>query len=309
MKLLEKQPEERYPSTQALLRALDEAAEKERTSSDWKVPLTAPRSPAAAPPEQEPGAEHPRAVPEVEKAQPWAEAPGERAGPTARSSRRKWLLTALACALLVGAIGLIIGRALIEPSSAEPGASATAQRGTPPVSDSTQPVTASRSSSLSSLLAAWLCAATGVGCPGAQVRPEPMSCPADAIAAMFKELKMSPGGFTDALIDVTQPVEGGNYGLYSDGPIVGRVTKGEGLLAEGTLLYGHLWTGPGLKDDLGREAVIGRYTRAVLPDGKEYPVCIALGGPHGRLDRQPGPKSGTVQLLRIAAINGVWYWP
>ena len=316
LKLLEKKPEDRYPDAQALLQALEEAAEKERTSPAWKVPLTIPeKSSAEAPLEQEPGAEHPRAAPKVEEARPSEgarpreEAPGEEADPTARGSRRKWLITALACVLLVGAIGLIIGRALLEPSSAAPGASATAQRGTPPVPDSTPPIVASRSSSRSSLLAAWLCAATGVGCPGAQVKPEPANCPTEATEAMFKKLGMRTGSFTNALIDVNQPAEAGGYGLYADGPVVGRVTDGEGLLVEGTLLYGRLWTGPGLTDDLGKEAVIGRYTRAVLPDGKEYPVCIALGGPHGRMHRQPGSKSGTVQLPRIAPINGVWRWP
>jgi serine/threonine-protein kinase len=126
---------------------------------------------------------------------------------------------------------------------------------------------------------------------------------------MFKELKMREGSFTNALVDVNQPAGAGGYGLYTDGPIVGRITDGEGLLVEGTLLYGRLWTGPGLTDDLGRESVIGRYTRAVLPNGKEYPVCIALGGPHGRMTRQSGSRSGTVQLHRIAYVNGVWRWP
>ncbi|AKJ02768.1 serine/threonine-protein kinase [Archangium gephyra] len=308
MRLLEKKPEDRYPNTDAVLQALDEASEEERASPAWKVPLTVPEeSPAAAPLEQQPITEHPEAA--IEQAQPQETPPGEKARPTSRSSRRKWLLIALACILLVGAIGLLIGRALLEPSSATPGASATAQRGTPPMPDSTRPVAAPRRSSLSNILAAWLCAATGVGCPGAQVRPEPANCPADATEAMFKELKMREGSFTNALIDVNQPAEGGDYGIYADGPIVGRVTDGEGLLVEGTLLYGRLWTGPGLTDDLGREAVIGRYTRAVLPDGREYPVCIALGGPHGRMRRQPGPKSGTVLLVRTGPINGVWRWP
>jgi eukaryotic-like serine/threonine-protein kinase len=339
MRLLEKKPEDRYPNTDAVLQALDEAAEEERASPAWKVPLTAPEeSPAEARLNQEPSAEeqsinwldpicrinesghlaappgdlsialeHPEAAPE--QAQPQDVPPEDKTSPTMRSSRRKWLLLVLACAFLVSAIGLIIGRALSEPSSATPSASATAHRGTPPVPDSTSPVAAPRRSSLSSILAAWLCAATGVGCPGAQVRPEPANCPEDAIEAMFKELKMSTGGFTNALIDVTQPEEGADYGIYADGPIVGRVTEGEGLLVEGTLLYGRLWTGPGLTDDLGREAVIGRYTRAVLPNGKEYPVCIALGGPRGRMNRQPGPKPGTVQFPGIAAINAVRRWP
>ena len=98
-------------------------------------------------------------------------------------------------------------------------------------------------------------------------------------------------------------------GLYKEGAVVGRITVGEGRLVEGSLLYGQLWTGPGLTDDVGREAVIGRYTRAVLPDGTEYPVCIALGGPDGRMPRMPGSRSGTVQLPRDAPLNAVWRWP
>ncbi|WNG24122.1 hypothetical protein F0U62_08870 [Cystobacter fuscus] len=50
--------------------------------------------------------------------------------------------------------------------------------------------------------------------------------------------------------------------LWMACPIVGRVTSGEGLLVEVTLLHRPLWTNPGPADDLGREAVIGRYTRA-----------------------------------------------
>jgi serine/threonine-protein kinase len=101
----------------------------------------------------------------------------------------------------------------------------------------------------------------------------------------------------------------GDWGIYQEGPVVGRITYGDGLLVEGTLMYGHLWIGPGLMDDFGREAVIGRYTKAVLPNGREYPVCIALGGPDGRMPRVPGSKPGTVELPRISPVNAVWRWP
>jgi serine/threonine-protein kinase len=126
---------------------------------------------------------------------------------------------------------------------------------------------------------------------------------------MFKELKIRTGSPLRALVDVNQPGEVGERGLYQEGPVVGRITVGAGLLVEGTLLYGYLWIGPGLKDDVGKEAVIGRYTRALLPDGREYPVCIALGGPHGRMARVPGSKPGTVELPRDFNVNAVWYWP
>lgn len=169
--------------------------------------------------------------------------------------------------------------------------------------------TPARSTSFSSLLAAWLCAATGLGCPAAQVKPEPADCPTEATETMFQVLQIRTASPLRALVDVKQPGEVGEMGLYKEGPVVGRITVGEGLLVEGSLLYGNLWTGPGLMDDFGREAVIGRYTRAVLPDGKEYPVCIALGGPDGRMPRLPGSESGSVQLPRDAPVNAVWRWP
>ncbi len=166
-----------------------------------------------------------------------------------------------------------------------------------------------RNASLPSVLAAWLCAVTGLGCPAVQVKPEPAECPTEATEAMFKELKIRTASELRALVDVDQPGEIGERGLFQEGPVVGRITVGEGLLVEGTLLYGHLWTGPGLKDEVGREAVIGRYSRALLPDGRKFPVCIALGGPQGRMDRVPGFKPGTVQIPRDAPVNAVWYWP
>ena len=169
--------------------------------------------------------------------------------------------------------------------------------------------TSPRSASLSSLLVASLCAATSLGCPAAQVRPEPTDCPTETTDIMFKGLKLTTGSPLRALVDVHQPGEPWDKGLYKEGPVVGRVTVGEGRLVEGSLLYGQLWIGPGLKDDFGREAVIGRYTQALLPDGKKYPVCIALGGPDGRMPWMAGPKSGTVQLPRDSPVNAVWRFP
>ncbi|MGZ3457241.1 MAG: serine/threonine protein kinase [Archangium sp.] len=334
LKLLEKKPEDRYPDTQALLQALERASEQERKSPAWKVPLTEPDSSAFEEPKEQ-ATQHREAAPEAQAAEAQvAEAqvaesqaaqspesaplqkgtPQERAPSPARGKwRGRWLIAALAALLLLGAMGLLAGGASLVPSPmAEPGASAPTQRGTPSVphfTDLQVPAASPRSSSRSSILVAWLCAATGLGCPAAQVKPEPANCPSDATQAMFKELKIRTASPLYALIDVNQPEEAGKMGLYQDGPVVGRVTDGEGLLVEGTLLYGHLWTGPGLADDVGREAVIGRYTKAVLPNGKEYPVCIALGGPQGRMPRQPGAKSGTVQLPRAAPVNAVWRWP
>jgi serine/threonine-protein kinase len=320
MKLLEKKPEDRYPSTQALLQALDEAAGKERTSPAWTVPLTPPGVVVEATREErtEPRVQPPEAGPEVEAERPPEDAPpGDgapraEAPPVARGSwRGRWLLAVLAGLLLVVAIGLLSGRTLFAPSPpAAHGASAPDPRGTPPMSQPTpsQDSATPHVSSLSRLLAAWLCATTGLGCPSVQVKPpKPAECPKEVTDLMFKELELQPGRGLQVLIDVDQPYEeDAPEGLYQEGPVVGRVTYGHGRLVEGTLLYGSLWTGPGIDDDYGREAVIGRYTKAVLPDGTEYRVCLSLGGPYGRMARVPGSKPGTVSLPRFATVTAVW---
>jgi serine/threonine-protein kinase len=318
LKLLEKKPEERYPDTAALLQALERAAEQGRNSPAWKVPLTEPDSLALEASKEE-ASEHRDAAPEAQAAQPPESAPSQEAAqqeapPPARGTRRGgWLIAGFIALLLLGALGVLFGRATLAPSpSAERGASAATPRGNPTMPQPTtsqDSATSPRNSSLSSLLAASLCAATTLGCPAVQVRPEPADCPTETTDVMFKELKLTTGSPLRAIVDVEQPGVVGEMGLYKEGPVVGRVTVGEGLLVEGTLLYGTLWTGPGLTDDFGREAVIGRYTQALLPDRKKYPVCIALGGPDGRMPRLPGPKSGTVQLPRDAPVNAVWRWP
>jgi serine/threonine-protein kinase len=317
LKLLEKRPENRYPDTAALLQALERASERERNSPAWKVPLTEPDLLALKASKEE-AAEHQEAAPKAQAAQPPERTPSQEAAqpqeapPPARNTRRGgWLIAGFIALLLLGAMGVLFGRATLAPSpTAERGASAPTPRGNPTMPQSTtsqDSATSLRGSSLSSILAASLCAATTLGCPAAQVRPEPADCPTETTDLMFKELKLTTGSPLRALVDVDQPGEG--MGLYKEGPVVGRVTVGEGLMVEGSLLYGQLWIGPGLKDDVGREAVIGRYTQALLPDGKKYPVCIALGGPDGRMPRLPGSKSGTVQLPRDSPVNAVWRFP
>jgi serine/threonine-protein kinase len=320
LKLLEKKPGDRYPSTQALLLALDEAAGKERTSPAWKVPLTPPRVVAEATHEErmEPRVQPPEAGPEVEAARPPEDAPPRdgtprpEAQPLARGTGRgRWLIAVLAGLLLVVAIGLLSRRALLAPSPpAAPDASAPDPRGTPPMSQPTpsQDFATPRGSSRSRLLAAWLCATTGLGCSSVQVKPpKPEACPKEVTDVMFKELELHTELTMQVVIDVNQPrQEGEPRGLYQDGPVVGRVWYGQGRLVAGTLLYGYLWTGPGIKDEDGGEAIIGRYTKALLPDGKEYPVCLSLGGPPGRMDRVPGSKPGTVSLPREHTVTAVW---
>jgi serine/threonine-protein kinase len=92
------------------------------------------------------------------------------------------------------------------------------------------------------------------------------------------------------LVDINQPGESNSLGTYQDGPIIGRMVDGRaGQLIEGTLLHGRIWTGPGIynKSNPPSPAAVIRYTQAVLPDGRKYPVCIVVGG---------NPESGVVAM-------------
>jgi len=172
-----------------------------------------------------------------------------------------------------------------------------------------------RSSSLPSLLAAWLCAASGLGCPAAQVRPdrpEVEECPAEAQHAMFEELKLNPGKFQVTILDIHQPGGTQELGIYQDGPIIGRVVQDattDPALPGGTLLYGQLWTGPGIQNEAGKESVIGRYTQALLPDGRMLPVCLVVGSSKGRWAKLPGSKPGAAVLPRTVFLAVVRRWP
>jgi serine/threonine-protein kinase len=154
-----------------------------------------------------------------------------------------------------------------------------------------------------------LCTSTGLGCPGAQVKPpEREDCPVEAERVMLEELKLTEGSPLRAIVDVQQPGDQSELGTYRDGALTGRVTYGEGGLLEGTLLRGQLWTGPGIYEDKD-EAVIARYTSAKLPDGREVPVCIVLGGPDGRVPKVEGSTAEAVKLPRELPANAVRRWP
>ncbi|HYO59549.1 hypothetical protein [Archangium sp.] len=173
----------------------------------------------------------------------------------------------------------------------------------------------------SSFLAAWLCAVAGLGCPAVQVKPpEPADCPQEAIKAMFQELKLDTISPLRAVVDINQPLppddmlnETNAYGIYQDGPVIGRITEGDGNLPEGTLLHGHLWTGPGIYESAGSvklPAVMGRYTQAVLPDGRKYPVCIVLGSWDGRVPKkEEGSKADAAVIGRELPVSVVERWP
>jgi serine/threonine-protein kinase len=309
LKLLEKRPEDRYPDAEAVLQALEEAVEKVRTSPAWKVPLFAvedspaeplPQEVAAQPTQLPPAA---REAPQEEEHQEASkqEEPAAPGGPM----RTRWPLVVLAGLTVLGlALWLVHSTLAPPPEALLPGSGP--EKGSPPVS------TPSRSTP-SSFLAAWLCAVAGIGCPAAQVKPPaPSDCPKEATEAMFQELKIRTASRLQAVVDINQPGDMSEEGVYADGPVIGRLTVGDGNMPEGTLLHGRLWTGPGIYDletNVERAAVMGHYTLAVLPDGRKLPVCIVLGNPDGRVPKREGSKEGAAVLNREVPVSAVWRWP
>ena len=292
LKLLEKKPEERYPDTQALLQALERAAENERQSPAWKVPLF---TSAEAPPSQDEGSR--------------VEARRQLPASAGRPRRTRWPLVLLAGLTMLGLALWLAHSTLTSPPEALSSGSGHSEKGSPPVS------TPSRATS-SSLLVAWLCAGVGLGCPAAQVKPPgPEDCPREAVKAMFQELKIDTGYALRVIVDINQPGDI-EAGFYQDGPVIGRLTEGNGNLLEGTLLHGRLWTGPDIyeldedgKPRLNRPAVMGRYTLAVLPDGRKYPVCIVTGGrDDGRVPKHERSKPGAAVLNRELPMSPVKRW-
>jgi serine/threonine-protein kinase len=316
MRLLEKKPEERYPSAEALLRALEQAAENERQTPAWKVPLfeaeqgpveptpkeemappiQSPEMAREAPTEAQPPKEEERKVPE----------PQETPAAPGRPRRPRWPWVLFAGLTVLGLALWLAHSTLVPPPEALLPGSGRSEKGSSPVS-TTSPSTSS------SFLAAWLCALVGIGCPGAQVKPpEPEDCPKEATEAMFQELKVRTGSLLMAVVDINQPGDSSELGVYQDGPIIGRITMGAGNLPEGTLLHGRLWTGPGIYyviGDVKDPAVLGRYTLAVLPDGRKYPVCIVMGGQDGRYPTKEGSKAGAALLNRAVPVSAVRRWP
>ncbi|QQR44570.1 serine/threonine protein kinase [Myxococcus xanthus] len=329
MRLLEKRPEARYPSAEALLQALWDAA-KDRKHPDWQVSLALPppeeQSDERETEEETPGgptqAAHPhvagespavegveRAVEEDELAQaavemsvtPVLEGVDDVSSKAPVLTRWRFVLWSL-CSLLVLSLALWLGTSTL---------ATTSDKGSPPVPTSTpeSPLTALRSGP-SKLLTATLCAVAGLACPAAQVRPEPAECPEVAREAMFRTLGVDTTKGLKAVIDVNQPGDQSQLGTYGNGSVVGRIAGyswADPSLPDGTLLYGRLWTG--LVDEYGRPAAMVRYSEAKLPNGRTFPVCIVAGNPDGRVRTQPGSNGDAAALPRELPVSAVERWP
>ncbi|MDY7225864.1 serine/threonine protein kinase [Hyalangium rubrum] len=321
MRLLEKRPEDRYPSAEVLHQALWEAA-KERKRRTWKVPLVLPeRGPAPATEEEREERQawqqeterkaresHPEGTLESsrhEALEAFAAAAEELiVEAEAATRRRKWWWMLATGAVLLGCVLFATWWVWLAPAARS---AASSEKGNPPVSD-----LSSRARSGTGRLAVWLCATFSLGCPGAQVKlPPPGACPQEAVDSMYA-LEIL-GGFVNYrfILDIHQPGGIVDRGVYREGPIVGRVVRDElsrHPLPDGTLLYGYLWTEGITKEELG--AVMGRYTEALLPDGRRFPVCFVLGD-HitGRITKAEGSKPGSTVLPRADRVYPVTRWP
>jgi serine/threonine-protein kinase len=322
MMLLEKRPEDRYLDTDALLRALNKASENERNSPAWKVPLTPPEGTEGAPLEGNQRIAQ-EVAPEIEEAQPLEDTDTPPREETQEEvpprGRRTWRVGHFAVVSLLLLVVLFLASWLVRstlppPHTSEPTASVALEKGSAPMPTPTtsQESVPSHGNSSLGFLAVWLCTVTGLGCPAAPVRPVPENCSEEAKHNMFEVLKLNSGMALQAIVDIHQPGGPTEDGTYRDGPIIGRVVQRDWSPPElpgGTLLYGRLWTGPGIEDRDGVESVLGRYTEALLPDGRKLSVCIVLGGPEGRWERRPGPTPDTVQLPQELPVGAVRRWP
>ncbi len=310
MHLLAKTPDMRFPSAEALLQALWDARKEAKTQA-WRAPLPIPpegsirtrRRHEASPSEIEETAEE--EVPPAPSQQPEEALPRGWLAPGFFFKAKVvlmllWAFTPRTVRWLALGLGLLLASWLAWTTLAP-----SLQKGSDPVSSPLRTGYAR--------LAAMLCAATSVGCPGAQVKPpQSENCPEEARRAMFEVLKLTEESDLKAVIDVGQPGDQSELGTYHDGPIVGQVVGydwADPRLPGGTLLYGRLWTGPGIFWR-GEEAVVGRYTEAKLPDGRTFPVCINLGSPiEAGVPKLPDSKPGAAMLPRELPVSVVYRWP
>ncbi|WIG93802.1 serine/threonine protein kinase [Myxococcus sp. SDU36] len=156
-----------------------------------------------------------------------------------------------------------------------------------------------------------------MGCPAQQVRPSSQSCPEEAVRSM-KARGIRETQHLGLHVDVTQPsiedlaacaAAGGGreyirgWGcliVLGDGEIVSEIVDPAGWFKEGTRLHGRVWT--------AGDTVVGRYTRAVRPDGEEAMVCVSLSL-NGGAQKAVGSRPGAARMAdseNARVIFGKW---
>jgi len=337
-----RQPEKRAPTAEVMRRELDALLQQQ--GGEWVVPLHVPAPHLQlAPPAPE---EEPQVAPRSPRWRWWRAVAAVALGvvalaayallrpsspPVAPSPETGW--SATPSVTRDAGSGAVAATAPPAPAASSPGVAlpppAPVQKESPHVKRAHAPMTDPAESTtrkpkglasrpiwpllpwvdfLSKCLGATAAVALQLGCPGAQVRPEPTDCPAEARDAMFNVerkdgLRVWPGTSLMLTLDRRQPGHmSAEYGVYADGPVTGvvRIRDPKGALPEGTLLSGYLWT--------SGEVAVGRYTEAQLPDGRTLPVCFVLGR-KGYVEKGPDSKPGAVLLPRTTAAYAVERWP
>ncbi len=163
----------------------------------------------------------------------------------------------------------------------------------------------------------WGAAATVVtclqtACASVPVKPQAEDCPPKALAAMER---LKAWDSHNVILDINQPLDWEHDGdnkpedlravFREDGPIVSRLEGDIGDMPEGTLMFGYLYvSGDWGENRFGGKKVYGRYHKAKLPDGREFPVCFILGNEDG-MPRLAGAPPGVVWLWRSLPIRPV----
>jgi serine/threonine-protein kinase len=163
----------------------------------------------------------------------------------------------------------------------------------------------------------WKAAATVVtclqtACASVPVKPQAEDCPPRALAAMNQ---LNAWDATNLIVDINQGFKPGAIGAETleearavfrdDGPIISKLEYNIGDMPKGTLLYGYLYvSGDWGENRFGGKKVYGRYHKAKLPDGREFPVCFMLGNADGVPRLQDSPP-GVVWLWKSLPVRPV----
>jgi serine/threonine-protein kinase len=163
----------------------------------------------------------------------------------------------------------------------------------------------------------WKAAATVVtclqtACASVPVKPQAEDCPPRALAAMKQ---LDAWDATNLIVDINQDLKRGTITeenieearavFRDDGPIISKLEDNIGDMPEGTLLYGYLYvSGDWGENRFGGKKVYGRYHKAKLPDGREFPVCFMLGNADGVPRLQDSPP-GVVWLWKSLPVRPV----
>ncbi|AKJ02127.1 serine/threonine-protein kinase [Archangium gephyra] len=308
MRMLDKEPEARYPDARAL--AEDLAEQCTQADKSWRV----------------------RLFPEARQDQ--------RPDPTPAEPRRqfpaRWWVAGLVLAVVLGGAGAfsllapwqqppskemppgqreqspppkppqqVIPRQELAPGqlTGEVGNGATPEQSSTPApaasATNREEPSMTKSKTTRALLAAG-CVAGSACVSGPQHRqpPKPADCPpgADATIKRFNILPLTMKRIIIHPFDTDYP-----DALVSEGPVTGEILPPWGDLPGHTHIYGELF--------FGKSHVYGRFTRVRLPDGEMAPICLEMSTSKGLgIAMEPGSTSEKARVSNIMSVEHVLHF-